>query len=280
MADTASHAVVVRNRLMLMSHEPDELPLNGPEPEDQSNHPSFQAFPDPPGSGLSRSVPPQMDRSALSPQEQRLAQLRELRQQRQQFEQGSAPSIGFQRRGLPTPPPPQPPLQEMLKHWWRNGPFPSRLSSPVSPPGSNAEQGKAAPLDRGGESGTVSFLEERARAWIDQGRKGVALWSAKAQKMIAQAKGKLNQKMQGDQQRAEAGELIPGLIVIRFAPGISRQEAVKQISALGGKPLRYKAASNIYQVAVFPGQEHALIEQYRQQPGVISADLERSRAQG
>lgn len=94
--------------------------------------------------------------------------------------------------------------------------------------------------------------------------------------MLHQAKDLLNQKMQSQAKPASPEEAVPGMIIVGFAPTVSMEDAVREIGALGGKPLRHKAALNLYQVAVPPGQEQACIQLFRQRPGVISADLERS----
>ena len=96
--------------------------------------------------------------------------------------------------------------------------------------------------------------------------------------MVHQAKSWLQERGQ-QQPTAPEEEIVPGLIVVGFAPAISREEGGKRITALGGKPLRYKAALNRYQVAVPPGQEQLFIQQYARQPDVIFADLARPSAQ-
>lgn len=225
--------------------------------------------------------PPQAAGPLLSPQDERLARLRELRRQRQQFGTGPLSRGEFQRRGLPTPPPPQPPVQEIIKHWWNHGPFSGRLPSvdPTNPQAGKRENRLGAPP----LPGKATPYEERAKEWIAQGRKGLSVMSAKAQEMIHQGRDLLQQKMQGKApgkipgapKHSGAEDIAPGLITVGFAPTISNEQAMREIVALGGKPLRYKAALNLYQVTVPPGQEQALVQQFRQRPGVISADLVR-----
>ncbi len=211
-----------------------------------------------------------------SPQDERLARLRALREQRQRFGTGPIPPEEFKRRGLPAPPPEQPPLQELLKHWWQHGPLGGL------PPGYK----KAADADAAGGKMRRSEppvpqlptpYEERAKELLAQGRKSLALATARAKDMMNQAKGLLNQKMQSQPKLPGAEAFVPGLVIVRFAPAVPREQAVKAIAALGGKALRHKPAGNLFQVAVPPGYEQALIQQFLQQPGVMSADVERAK---
>ncbi|HEY7347809.1 MAG TPA: hypothetical protein VH599_05775 [Ktedonobacterales bacterium] len=257
-----------------MNQDPDDLSLNNPPNERGSDPASSHRFPQPSRQGQPQP-PPQPSGAFPSPQDERLARLRALREQRQQFGAGPIPPADFQRRGLPTPPPAQPPVQELLKHWWHHGPFSGRLPS-VNPTDPQAEKKETRPATPPLPT-TATPYEERAKEWIAQGRKGLSIASAKAQEMMNQAKDLLNQKMQSQPKPSNAEEIVPGLIIVGFAPTVSMEEAVKEIGALGGKPLRHKAALNLYQVAVPPGQEQALIQRFRQQPGVISADLEHAR---
>ena len=117
--------------------------------------------------------------------------------------------------------------------------------------------------------------EERAKELLAQGRKSLSLASIKAQEMLHQAKDLLNQKMQSQPKLPSAEEIVPGMIIVGFAPAIPREQAMREIGALGGKPLRHQAALNLFQVAVPPGRERALVQQLLQRPGVVSADLER-----
>ena len=96
--------------------------------------------------------------------------------------------------------------------------------------------------------------------------------------LLEQVKGWSDARTQQPQPSVVKEGMVPGLIVVGFAPTISRQEGVQQIMALGLKPMRYKAAANLYQVAVPPGQEQALIRRFLRQPGVVSAALEPSSA--
>jgi hypothetical protein len=117
--------------------------------------------------------------------------------------------------------------------------------------------------------------EERAKELLAQGRKSLTLAGIKAQEMLHQARDLLNQKMQSQPKLASAEEIVPGMIIVGFASTIPREQAMREISALGGKPLRHQASRNRFQVAVSPGQERVLIQQLLQRPGVVSADLER-----
>lgn len=70
---------------------------------------------------------------------------------------------------------------------------------------------------------------------------------------------------------------MPGLILIGFELTVPREQAIKEITAMGGKPLRHKESQNLFQVAVPPGEELALMQQLLLRPGVVSADLERKK---
>lgn len=245
-----------------MNQEPDDLSLNTSTDErgfDRAPH------------------APQPSRPLLSPQEERLARLRELRRQRQDVGTGIIPLGDFKRRGLPAPPPEQPPLQDLLKHWWQHGPFSGRLPSSNLP---NTQAGKSA--TRRSEPPVPALptpYEERAKELIAQGRKGLSRASAKAQAMMSQAKDLLNQKMHSQPQlptsSPRAEEIVPGMIIVGFAPEITREQAIKEITALGGRALRHKASQNLFQVAVPPGHELALMQQILLRPGVLTADIER-----
>ncbi len=213
-----------------------------------------------------------------SDEAERRARLGELRRRREQAGYGPAPSVEFQRRGLPVHPSPQPPLKKMLKHWWEHGPF---VGNPL-PPAASGEQGEEnLPLPssvRSSGQQPTHLPSSPSALWLTQSRATLAALNTRAQEMVYQAKSWL-QERGNQQQPAAEEEIVPGLIVVGFAPAISREEGVKRITALGGKPLRYKAALNRYQVAVPPGQEQVFIEQYAHQPDVVSADLERPSAQ-
>src|SRR5262249_20260796 len=123
---------------------------------------------------------------------------------------------------------------------------------------------------------------------LAQGRKGLSIAGAKAQTLMHQAKGLLDQKMHSQPKlptrpatpglpTPRAEETVPGMIIIGFAPDITREQAIKEIAALGGRALRHKASQNLFQVAVPPGYELALMQQVLLRPGVVSADLERVR---
>lgn len=213
-----------------------------------------------------------------SDEAERRVRLDELRRQREQAGHGSAPSFEFQRRGLPVHPAPQPPLKEMLKHWWEHGPF-AEKSLPTAASGEQCEENLPEPSSvRSSSQQPTRLSGSHTALWVTQSRATLAALNARAQGMIQQAKS----RFQGRSQRGPAAseeEIVPGLIVVGFAPAISREEGAKRITALGGRPLRYKAALNRYQVAVPPGQEQVFIQQYVRQPDVISADLERPSAQ-
>jgi hypothetical protein len=78
-------------------------------------------------------------------------------------------------------------------------------------------------------------------------------------------------------QPSGAGEIVPGMILIGFEMTVPRDDAIKALVALGCRPMRHKASRNLFQVAVPPGYELALMQQILLLPGVISADLERQR---
>lgn len=258
-----------------MSQESDKQ-MKQPEPEDPTSRPPLYR---PPANVV--GGPPRQHSSSqpgrVSPpeQEERMRRLRELRQQRQQSGYNTTPPHVFQRRGLPTPPPVQPTFQDTIKHWWRNGPFASPLplseeNERINKPGPVTTRPSTSP------SGPPSPLEQRARAWLAQSRRGLARCSIQVRDALLQIIRRFKQRAISTQKSGEAAEIVPGLIVVGFAPGVSRQDAVKQIDTLGGKPLRYRTATNSYQVAVPPGQEEVLIHHFRQLPGVILSDLERS----
>ena len=202
-----------------------------------------------------------------SAEEELRARLGELRRQREQAGPHAPPSGDFQRRGLPVPPAPQPPLKNLLKQWWEHGPF---SGTPQPPPVS--EEPAVARKDE------LPSLNDRAESWLNQSRQTIAGLNTRAQGIIQQARRHF-QEVRQSQPLTPEEEVIPGLIMVSFAPTVSHEEGVKLITALGGKPLRYKAALNKYQVAVPPGQEQHLIERYRRHPGVIAADLERPPTQ-
>jgi hypothetical protein len=213
-----------------------------------------------------------------SDEAERRARLGELRRQREQTGHGPAPSFEFRRHGLPAPPAPQPPLKKMLKHWWEHGPF---AEKPLSPAGSEERGDEKRPRS----SGTLSpgqqlpgLTGSQPALWQAQGRVMLAKLNARVQEMLHQAKRWVYQRNQHQPAGVEE-EVVPGLIVIGFSTAVSREEGIKRITALGGRPLRYKAALNRYQVAVPPGQEQLFIQEYLRQPDVLSADLERPSAQ-
>src|SRR5579871_132158 len=257
-----------------MNQEPDDFPFNTPIDERGYDPAASHRFPQPSRPGQTPPPPPQPPRPALSPQDERLARLRELRKQRQDIGNGPIPPGEFRRRGLPTPPPEQTPLQEVIKHWWQHGPFAGPPPG-TRPPEAEAGGGNTRP------SAPVPAMptpyEERAKELLAQGRKSLSLAGIKAQEMLHQAKDLLNQKMQSQPKLPSTEEIVPGIIIVGFAPTIAREQAIREIGALGGKPLRHQAALNLFQVAVLPGQERAMIQRRLQRPGVISADLERAK---
>lgn len=237
--------------MMTMNQEPDDLPRNEPP-------------------------------SSLSPQDERLARLRELRKQRQIGGSGPIPPEEFKRRGLPTPPREQPSFQDMLKHWWQKGPLgglPPGYQKPTYTEAGKGDTGRGEPP----VPQLPTPYEERAKELLVQGRKSLSLASAKAQAMMSQAKGLMNQKMPSQPHLPTQPplppppEIVPGLILIGFELSVPREQAIKEITAMGGKPLRHKESQNLFQVAVPPGEELALMQQLLLRPGVVSADLERKK---
>jgi hypothetical protein len=260
--------------------------------------------------------------------------LRALRQQRQQVEQNQPPpSFDFQRRGLPAPPTPQPPIKDVLKHWWEHGPFSGPLRGPGAADGQDQSQGHAQPgsaqFRRLGRptgplspSGPLSPYQSSAQEPPDaRGKTGAlprrggptAPLDERAKELFSQAKNWLNERARQHLEQLAAQQaasqapapqsplssqpallpqpplapqpelvpegIVPGLVVIGFASSVSREGGIQLITALGGKPLRYKASLNLFQVAVPPGQERAMIQRFWQQPEVVSAGVERSRPQ-
>lgn len=335
-----------------MSQEPDEYALNHP-PAGPSYDSAYQAPAQPPyratGPLHQQQPPPRPGPSAREDLQERL---RALRQQRQQVEQNQPPSsIEFQRRGLPAPPTPQPPIKDVLKHWWEHGPFSGPLrepgtaegqdesqrqaqpgspplrrlgrptgplspSGPLSPYQSREQEppaargktgalphrgGPTAPLDERAKelfSQAKNWLNERARQHLEQ----VAAQQAASQAPVPQQPlspqpAPLPQqplssqpapapRLQPSSQQPLAPQpelvpegIVPGLVVIGFSSSVSREDGIQLITSLGGKPLRYKASLNLFQVAVPPGQERAMIQRFWQQPEVVSAGVERSRPQ-
>ncbi len=257
-----------------MNQEPDDFPYNTPLDERGYDPAASQRYP-PSRPGYTPPPAPLAQRVPLSPQDERLARLRELRKQRQDIGSGLIPPGEFRRRGLPTPPPEQPPLQEVLKNWWQKGPFPNR--TPAAHP-SDPEAGRQNTRPSAQLPAAPTPYEERAKELLAQGRKSLSLAGVRAKDMMNQARDLLNQKMQSQPKLPSAEEIVPGMIIVGFAPDISRTQAMREISALGGKPMRHQAALNLFQVAVPPGQERALIQQLLQRPGVVSADLERVKS--
>jgi hypothetical protein len=261
----------------LMSQEYD---LNQPNPaqDGPATPPRFQSFSegqprvsDPylPGVPTQRPAPVQPAPAALPeypPQRARQERLQRLRQQRQQSER--LPEIArYQRQGVPAPPPSQPSFKALLKHWWEHGPF----ASPT--PRTPATSKPPAKIPVG--MGEARPVEKRVRAWIARGQQELPLLLARVQKTVQQAKAQANTPSRKRPMRVPEDRMVPGMIVLGFAPEVSRDEAAQRIRELGGKPLRYKAAINQFQVAVPLGQEEAFVTYCRQAPDVIYADLER-----
>ena len=322
-----------------MSREPDEYTMNNP-PAGPPFDPAYQAPAQPPyrpaGSPYQQQPPV---RPGPSAREDLQARLRALREQRQQVEQSQPPpSIEYQRRGLPAPPTPQPPLKDVLKHWWEHGPFSGPLSGPGAAEGQSESQRQALPgspqLRRLGRptgplspSGPLSPYQSRAQEPPAARDKTGALsrrggptqpLDERAKELFSQAKNWLNERARQHLEHVAAQQaasqqpplqpslsqpplapqpspllqsplapqpelapegIVPGLVVIGFTSSVSREEGIQLITALGGKPLRYKASLNLFQVAVPPGQERAMIQRFWQQPEVVSAGVERSRPQ-
>jgi hypothetical protein len=364
-----------------MSQEPDEYTVNHP-PAGPSFDPAYQAPAQPPyrpTGPLHQQQPP--PRPGPSAREDLQARLRALREQRQQVEQSQPPpSFEFQRRGLPAPPTPQPPIKDVLKHWWEHGPFSGPLRGPGAAEGQDQSQRQAssgfAPLRRPGRptgplspSGPLSPYQSGAQEPPDARGKTGAFprrggptqpLDERAKELFSQAKNWLNERARQHLEQVAASQssmsqppapqpppalqpqpsslpfapqspfappavaspeppgpagfgqsrlpaapsrvsaaggnpipalsaapqpelapegIVPGLVVIGFASSVSREEGIQLITALGGKPLRYKASLNLFQVAVPPGQERAMIQRFWQQPEVVSAGVERQRPQ-
>lgn len=340
-----------------MNQEPDERPLNIPQ-AGPSFDPPFPAPAQPPygpagperasdqwerewgnpvpASDSGRRPPHQQHqpiRPAPAAEDELQARLRALRQRRQQAELGQPlPPVEFQRRGLPTPPN-QPPLKDVLKHWWEHGPFSGSLPGQEPPEGQPgaappnrrlgrptgplSPSGPLSPFQRGAQEppsargrtgglprrgGPTQPLDERAKELFNQGKETLATLNARAHTMVNQAIDRLNERarqhleqvssqqappqpslaqppLAPQPERAPEG-IVPGLVVIGFAPDISREEGIQRIAALGGTPLRYKESLNLFQVAVPPGQERAMIQRFLQRPEVVSAGVERQRPKG
>jgi hypothetical protein len=232
--------------------------------------------------------------TSLSPQDERLARLRALRKQRQDVGTGPLPPEEFRRRGLPTPPPEQPSFQQLVKHLWHHGPLgglPPGYKKPTDAEAGNGETGRGEPP----VPQLPTPYEERAKELLAQGRKSLSLASVKAQKMMNQARGLMNQRMPSQphlpsQPRQPSQphlpsqppappppEIVPGMILIGFELDVPMEQAIKEITALGGKPLRHKESQNLFQVAVPPGEELVLMQQLLLRPGVVLADLERKK---
>lgn len=267
-----------------MSQEP--LDLNQPEPaweEPAVVHPR-QPFPDGQPRISDPSLPNAMAPAPRQPsgqpmlpgprehpaqraRQERLQQLRQQREQSQRLLERSS----YQRQGVPPPPPPQLSFKAMLKHWWEHGPFtsptPRAPAAPKPSPKLPANMGEARPL------------EKRVRAWIARGQVELPRLLARAQKTVQQAKSQMDTQPGQGPMRVQESQKVTGLIVLGFAPELARDDAAQRIAALGGKPLRYKAATNQFQVAVPPGQEEAFVVQFQQVPGVIFAALERPQGQ-
>jgi hypothetical protein len=262
-----------------MSQEPPDL--NRPEPawEEPATPLLFQPFSDgqqrasdpylpevpPPRPAPGRPLPPASVESPM--QRARQERLRRLREQRMQAER--QPELSrYQRQGVPPPPPPQLSFKALLKHIWEHGPFavpaPRTPATPKLPPKIPVGIGEARPL------------ETRVRAWIARGQRELPHLLARAQRTVQQARTQMSAQAEKGRMRVQGQQRAPGLVVLGFDAHISREEAVQRITALGGKPLRYKAATNQFQVAVPLGQEEAFAARCRQVPGVIYAGLEGS----
>lgn len=266
-----------------MSQEP--LDLNQPAPdweEPTMSSPMQQPFPetqqrvsDPylpnaaapgplPGQPM---LPPLREHPAQRARQERLQKLRQQREQSQRLPELSH----YQRQGVPPPPPPQLSFKAILKHWWAHGPFasptPRAPAAPKPPPKLPAHMGEARPV------------EKRVRAWIARGQVELPRLFERAQKTVQQARSQIGTQSGNGPMRVQTPQKVPGLIVLGFAPNISREDAAQRIMALGCKPLRHKPATNQFQVAVPPGQEEAFVAQFQRVPGVVYAALERPQGQ-
>ncbi len=265
-----------------MSQEPLDLNQPGPDWEEPTVAPPMQPFPDSqprisdpalPNAVAPRSPPSQpllpalREHPAHRARQERLQKLRQQREQSQRLPELSR----YQRQGVPPPPPPQPSFKAMLKHWWEHGPFasptPRAPAAPKPPPKLPAHMGEARPV------------EKRVRAWIARGQVELPRLFERAQKTVQQARSQMGTQPGNGPARVQGPQKVPGLIVLGFALEISREDAAQRITALGGKPLRYKPATNQFQVAVPPGQEEAFVAHYQQAPGVVYAALERPQGQ-
>ena len=312
-----------------MNQEPDEYTVNK-SPAGPSFDPAYPAPAQPPFRPAAPPYqPPQPGRPGPSAEDEMQARLRALRERRLQTEQGQAPPpIEYQRRGLPAPPTPQPPLKDVFKHWWEHGPFSGSLpgaadgqdESPRSsvpgalppqrrfgrPTGPLSPSGPLSPYQRDGQEppaasgrtgafprrgGPTQPLDERAKELFGQAKNWLNERARQhLQQVAAQQAASQSPALQPSQPLSPLPPLppqpelvpegiVPGLVVIGFAPDISREAGIQRITALGGKPLRYKASLNLFQVEVPPGQERAMIQRFWQQPEVVSASVERLRPQ-
>jgi hypothetical protein len=272
----------LREKTFFMSQEPPDLNQLQPGWEEPMTPAPMPPFPDGqprisdpylPEAVAPRPPPSQPLPAALREhpaQRARQERLQRLRQQREQSQR--LPELSrYQRQGVPPPPPSQLSFKAMLKHWWEHGPFvsptPRAPAAPKPPQKLPAHMGEARPV------------EKRVRAWIARGQVELPRLFERAQKTVQQAKTQMNVPSGKGPLRAQEPQKVPGLIVLGFAPELARDDAAQRIAALGGKPLRYKATTNQFQVAVPLGHEEAFVAQFQQVPGVIFADLERPQGQ-
>jgi hypothetical protein len=189
-----------------MSQESDER-LNQPEREERISRPPWYRSSVPPTGGSPRRQQhsSQPVRPIYGGQDERMTRLRELRHQRQRSGYDPAPPdlYTFQRRGIPTPPPAQPSFQEMIKHWWHNGPFAGQ--SPSAGKKKHADQQgpvpirQRPPLPHSRPSSASAPLEQRVRTWIIQGHIALKRLGARVRNAIDQIANRMQQKAKSSQ---------------------------------------------------------------------------------
>ncbi len=188
-----------------MSQESDER-LNRPGREGRmSRSPWYRPSVPPTGGSPRRQHSSQPVRPIYEEQDERMTRLRELRRQRQQSGYDPAPPgmYTFQRRGIPTPPPAQPSFQEMIKHWWHNGPFAGRSPS-AGEQRHTDKQGplpirQRPPLPHSHPSSASAPAEQRVRAWMIQGHIALKRLGARVRDAIDQIANQIQQKTKGSQ---------------------------------------------------------------------------------
>jgi hypothetical protein len=188
-----------------MSQESNERSNQSGREGRMNRPPWYRPAGSPMGGSPHQQPPSQPVRPIRREQDERITRLRELRRQRQQSGYDAAPPdmYTFRRRGIPTPPPAQPSFQEMVKHWWYNGPFAGQ-----SPAGGDKkhvnQQGpittrQRPPLSRQPFSSFPSSLEQRIRAWLTQGQLALTRLSARVRDAIHQITKQMEQKAKNGQ---------------------------------------------------------------------------------